>query len=125
MHRSVSEGWQGSFNMINFRRSQELRMLCFYKNSRNQNGVFKLKFFSIVFFFSCFFCVNYFSFALWTSSEQQSGRGHISIRLQISKKYIYINHNYEILAKITYDVILNFSTKLFNFEFFRSHSSHL
>ena len=81
-------------------------MLCFYKNSKNQYRVFKFKFFSLFFFLCVSSVFIIFHSHFWLSPEQQSGRGHTSIRLHISIKLQIITM--KLWQKSRYDAILNF-----------------
>ena len=95
-------------------------MLCFYENSRNQYCFFKLKFFSLFFFIGVSYMFIIFPSHFRISPEQQSGRVHITIRLQI---YKIINYNCEIIEKIKIWPHIEFPEN--NFELSRSHSFQL
>ena len=82
VRRSGSEGWQGNHNKIlEGRKNYE----CSFRKFEKLILCFQIKVFSL--FFLCVFSVfiifhSHFSL----SSEQQSGRGYISVRLQIAIK---------------------------------------
>ena len=96
-------------------------MLCFYENSRNQYCFFKLKFFSLFFFFRCFLYVHYFSFAL--SSIIRATKWPRTHNNQASNINKIINYNCEIIEKIKIWPHIEFPEN--NFELSRSHSFQL
>ena len=97
VRRSGSEGWQGNHNKISEgRKNYE----CSVRKFEKLILCFQIKVFLIV-FSQCFFCVHYFSFALFTiirTTKRQ--RIHIS---KASNSNKIINYNCEIMAKSRYD----------------------
>ena len=118
MRRSESEDWQGNCNKI-FEGRKNVNVMFLWK-FKKPILFFQIKVFFIVFFFGVSYMFIIFHSYFRVSSEQQSGRGHITIRLQI---YKIINYNCEIIEKIKIWPHIEFPEN--NFELSRSHSFQL
>ena len=116
VRRKGSEAWQGNYNK-NLESRNNFKF-CVYKKIQESNIVFSNWFF---FYFLCFFCVHFFSFALLT------------IIRTTKRQRTYINKASNINKLITMALWQNqgmtpywiFREKKFNLELSRTHYFHL
>ena len=88
-----SYGWEGNYNK-KFEKVTRTVNVIFLRKVKKQISYFQIEVFSFPFFLCVSSVFLIFHSHFWLSLEQQSGRGNVSIRRQISIKLYHLNWSY-------------------------------